>query len=137
MMQSNSYSQTRRAYPSDITESQWSCIKPLLTLPSQKSNRGRKCHTDLREVVNAINYRWSTGCVWRMLPHDLPAWNTIYYHFHRWEQDGTLKKLREILLNRRQSPYLDFAPAPTKRPLAHSTPDWPVKKRELQSNIAQ
>lgn len=85
----------RRPYPSDISGWQWRQV--IAVLPPERE-RGRPRSTDLREVINAINYRWSTGCVWRMLPHDFPVWTTVYMYFRRWERDGTLSQLRDILL---------------------------------------
>ena len=87
----------RIQYPSDVTDRQWQEIGSLL--PSGR-DCGRDRSTDLREVVNGINYRWKTGCVWRMLPHDFPPWPTIYTYFQRWQRDGTLKYIRETLLRR-------------------------------------
>ena len=46
-------------------------------LPPPK-RRGRPRKTDLREVVNALVYTLRSGCPWRMLPHDLPPWQTVY-----------------------------------------------------------
>jgi transposase len=86
---------TRPAYPSDLSERQWRKIEPLL---SPALRRGRPRTTDLREVVNAISYRWTTGCVWRMLPHDLPPWETVYTYFRKWQRDGTLREMRARLL---------------------------------------
>lgn len=91
----------RPPYPSDVSAEQWRRIAPLLP-PDEK--RGRRRSTDLREVVNGINYRWSTGCVWRMLPHDFPPWATVYTYFRRWRSDGTLPVIREELLKRRGRP---------------------------------
>ena len=85
----------RHPYPSDLSDAQWRSIAP--TIPPER-DLGRHRSTDVREIVNGINYRWSTGCVWRMLPHDFPPWGTVYTYFHRWQQDGTLKELRDALL---------------------------------------
>ncbi|MGK7953596.1 MAG: transposase [Xenococcaceae cyanobacterium] len=52
----------RKAYPSDISDSEWAIIAPLL--PKTKTRR-RKRNTDLREVVNAIFYLLQEGCQWR------------------------------------------------------------------------
>ena len=96
---------TREPYPSDITDEQWSRIAPLI--PEERPG-GRHRETDQREIVNAVHYRWSVGCAWRMLPHDFPPWTTIYTHFRRWQQDGTLLRLREELLrpkSRRRSAH--------------------------------
>lgn len=89
---------TRAAYPSDISDRQWREIKPLM--PPERE-RGRRRGTDLREVINGLNYRWATGCVWRMLPHDLPPWATVYTYYRRWQLDGTLREIRDVLLSPR------------------------------------
>lgn len=90
----------RRKYPSDLSDTRWCLIQKFLRDPVRT---GRKRSTDVREVVNAINYRWTTGCPWRMLPHDFPAWETVYTYFARWQKDGRLRLIREIVL--RKSPY--------------------------------
>jgi len=95
----------RKSYPSDITNARWKLISPLI---EESQSRGRKRSTDLREVINAINYRWSTGCTWRMLPHDFPAWETCYTYFDRWRKQGQLWRIREVLL--RRSPYIPLDP---------------------------
>ncbi|MCG6157551.1 transposase [Rubinisphaera margarita] len=95
----------RKSYPSDITNARWQLISPLV---EESQSRGRRRSTDLREVINAINYRWSTGCTWRMLPHDFPAWETCYTYFDRWRKQGQLWRIREILL--RRSPYVPLDP---------------------------
>jgi len=88
----------RPPYPSDVSERQWMCIDPLI--PPEET-RGRRRSTNMREVVNGISYRWSTGCVWRMLPHDLPHWATVYTYFRKWQHDGTLASIREIMISSR------------------------------------
>lgn len=95
----------RRRYPSDLTESQWLRLKDILP-PAPTVGRHRKI--DLRNVANAINYRWETGCVWRMLPHDFPAWGTVYAYFRAWQRAGVIRQLREILLEPRPKPAPRF-----------------------------
>lgn len=87
----------RKSYPSDVTNRQWEQIDLLLPADAE---RGRNREYALREIVNAINYRWMTGCSWRMLPHDLPHWQTVYNYFRRWRREGLLSPLREILISR-------------------------------------
>jgi putative transposase len=82
---------SRKPYPSDVTDEQWALLEPLLP-PPQTGGRPRK--VDLREVVNALFYRNRNGCSWRALPHDFPAWKTVYNYFQWWTWDGTW----EILL---------------------------------------
>jgi transposase len=52
---------------------------------------------DLREVVNALLYQNRTGCQWRLLPHDFPAWSAVFYYFTLWRQDGLDQRIQEIL----------------------------------------
>jgi transposase len=89
---------TRRLpYPSDLTDAQWKRVEPLLP-PGKPLGRHRS--TSMREVVNGINYRWATGCVWRMLPHDFPPWTTVYTWYRQWQHDGTLVQIRQTLFGR-------------------------------------
>ena len=89
---------SRRGYPSDVTDRQWRKVQSLL--PRTSENLGRPRETDLRDVVSAISYRWTTGCTWRMLPHDFPPWATVYGYFRQWEREGILPELQAELLRR-------------------------------------
>jgi putative transposase len=51
----------------------------------------------MREVVNALFYRNREGGSWRALPHDFPAWKTVYNYFPWFQWDGTWEKLLKIL----------------------------------------
>jgi transposase len=82
-----------------LTDHQWNQLAEFL---SQHSNVGKQRTADLREVINGINYRWETGCVWRMLPHDFPPWETVYTYFRIWQQAGILWQLRDVLLRPRK-----------------------------------
>ena len=39
-----------------------------------------------------------TGCQWRNLPHDFPAWQTVYYYFRVWSAIGEFKELLDSLV---------------------------------------
>jgi putative transposase len=80
----------RKAYPTDLTNEQWAILKRHLT---KARGRGSPQHVDLREIVNALLYLSRTGCQWRMLPHDLPPWQKVYYYFKQWRNDGTLERI--------------------------------------------
>lgn len=90
----------RRPYPSDLTDAQWAVLEPLLVRPPRPDGRGRPRAVDLREVVNAILYVLHEGCRWRALPHDFPAWPTVYWYFARWTDDGTLLRIQDTLRRR-------------------------------------
>ncbi|MCS6773775.1 MAG: transposase, partial [Thermoflexales bacterium] len=81
----------RKRYPTDLTDTQWAFIEPHL--PRRASPRGRKRIHSPRQILNAILYVLRTGCSWRMLPHDFPAWKTVYHYFRRWRRDGTWERL--------------------------------------------
>lgn len=98
----------RRRYPSDLSERKWTAISPLV--PPERV-LGRPRSADVREIVNAINYRWETGCAWRMLPHDYPPWPTVYTYFRQWRRNGVLRQLREAIVRPlRSSPKTAAAP---------------------------
>lgn len=75
----------RAAYPSDLNDAQWDYLSSLL--PEARAE-GRPPEICVRRVVNAIFYLIRTGCQWRYLPHDFPAWQTVYTYFQRWQQFG-------------------------------------------------
>lgn len=85
---------TRKSYSTDLTEKEWEILQPLL--PADKT-RGRKRTVDLREILNAIYYIIRTGCQWRMLPHDFPVWQTVYYYFSQWRKNGVWAKMNDAL----------------------------------------
>jgi putative transposase len=85
----------RKAYPTDLSDAEWQTIEPLL--PKRKSPRGRRRQVPFREILNAIFYVLRTGCSWRMLPHDLPTWKTVYHYFRVWRQDGTWQRIHDQL----------------------------------------
>jgi len=47
--------------------------------------------------MNAILYLLRSGCQWRMIPHDLPPWQTVYYHYRKWRLTGLWEKLNRLL----------------------------------------
>ena len=84
----------RRSYDTDVTEAQWQRLEPLV--PAVKSG-GRPAQHTRREIVNAIFYVVRSGCTWRLLPHDLPPWSTVYDYFRQWRRDGTWQRMHDAL----------------------------------------
>lgn len=85
---------SRPSYATDLTDAQWKLVDSLL--PSPNLN-GRHEKHPRREIINAILYVVRTGCAWRHLPHDLPPWQTVYWYFARWRDDGTLDRVHDRL----------------------------------------
>ncbi len=68
---------TRKPYPTDLTDAEWQRIAPAL--PERTSPRGRHRVHAYREILNAIFSILRSGCAWRMRPHDVPLWESVYH----------------------------------------------------------
>ena len=88
------YNRSKLRYPSDLTDEEWACIKPLIP-PAKRG--GNKRTIDVREVVNGLMYILSTGCQWASLPKDLPPRSTVNDYFCRWNHDRTLDRIHHML----------------------------------------
>lgn len=95
-----------KTYPTNLTDSQWDIISSLLN-----DKRPRKYK--IRDIFDAIFYLLKTGCQWRMLPHNFPPWQTVYYYFTVWKHKGIIEQIHERLRDKirakagkRQSPSL-------------------------------
>jgi putative transposase len=99
----------REAYPSDLTDKEWEILEPLIPAISPEAVNVQYTR---REIVNGILYVLRSGCPWRMVPHDLPAWGTLYDYFRTWREDGTWDQLQKSLLRRvRQKQGRDEEPS--------------------------
>ena len=78
----------RRVYDTDLSDGQWALIEPMIPLAAP-GGRPRKAAT--RDLVDAILYFLRAGGSWRLLPHDLPPWQTVYYYLRRWQREGLWK----------------------------------------------
>jgi putative transposase len=87
----------RLPYTSDLTDEEWQILEPLL--PTEKPG-GRPRKYPIREVLNGIQYVLRGGCAWRLMPHDLPHWQTAYQYFRAWRQDGTWLRVHDQLRER-------------------------------------
>ncbi len=100
----------RRAYQSDLSDAEWSCLESHL--PSPKAT-GRPRIYPLREILDAIFYVLKSGCTWRLLPHDFPPWKTVFHYFRAWRIDGTWERINRALRKRlrRVQPKRDPEPS--------------------------
>src|SRR5499426_4121310 len=85
--------QSRKRYPSDLTDEQWTLVEPLLPPAKPRQRGGRPRDVDMREVLNTILYLIRSGCHWDMLPHDLLPKSTVYDYFAPWRDNGTWAKM--------------------------------------------
>src|SRR5829696_468332 len=85
----------RRAYATDLTDGQWALIAPLIP---EAGPGGRPRKAPPRELVDAILYFLRAGMAWRLLPHDLPPWQTVYYYLRRWQREGVWDRVHHTLV---------------------------------------
>ena len=85
--------ETRKPYPTDLSDPQWQRIEALLP----KKKQGRDPLHSRREMVNALLYLARTGCQWRMLPHDLPPWQAVYAFWRRLVEAKLLEQVNDAL----------------------------------------
>jgi putative transposase len=84
----------RKAYPSDLTDAEWEILEPLIPAISEEAAHVKYTR---REIVNGILYVLRSGCPWRLLPNDLPAWGTVYDYFRQWQKQGIWDQVLEAL----------------------------------------
>lgn len=88
--------QPRAAYPSDLTDAEWERLAPLVESPPS-GRGGRPPRWSKREILNGIYYNLRSGQAWRMMPHDLPPWKTVYHWWRVWRRAGTWQRLNQLL----------------------------------------
>jgi transposase len=88
----------RKPYSSDVSDEEWLFIVPYLTLMTEAAPQR---DYELREVFNGLRWLVRTGSQWRLMPHDLPPWWTVYQQNQRWCRaevfDAVANDLRRLL----------------------------------------
>ena len=79
-----------------LTDEQWNLIAGTFPEPAAT---GRP-PADPRKMVDGALWRLRTGSPWRDLPKELGPWETVYKHFDKWNSDGTLDKIKQLLLRK-------------------------------------
>jgi putative transposase len=83
-----------QTYPTDLKYTEWQQIEQYF--PPCKRGRPRKWEMWL--IINAIFYVTRTGCQWRMLPTNLPPWQTVYGYYRRWLKAGLWTTINAALV---------------------------------------
>jgi len=89
------HSRTSERYDTDLTDQEWRVIEPNLPV---EQKRGRPRKWPMREIVNGLFYVMRAGCSWRLMPSDLPPWQTVYRWFAAWRDDGRLEAINHALV---------------------------------------
>lgn len=89
---------TRKPYPTDVSDEEWSFVAPYLTLMTEKAPQRK---LELREIYNALRWIVRAGAPWRLLPTNFPPWQAVHQQTQRWIEAGCFEDmvhdLRELL----------------------------------------
>ena len=77
------------SYPSNLTDTQWQLIETIF----EDEMLQRKRVWPLRSIFDAIFYVLKGGIQWRMMPSELPPWQTVYYYYRKWRLNGCWEML--------------------------------------------
>jgi hypothetical protein len=85
---------TRSHCSGAISDELWALIEP--EFPTSAGRRGRPWR-DHRKTLEAILWRYRTGCPWRDLPSEFGPWQTLWKRHRRWSADGVYQRIVERL----------------------------------------
>jgi transposase len=80
----------RQPYPSDVSDEEWALVAPYVTLITAEAPQREH---SLREVFHGLRWIIRAGAAWRLMPHDLPPWYTVYQQSQRWLKAGVFEAL--------------------------------------------
>lgn len=90
----------QRVYPSDLTDEEWRIVESFF---GDRGRRGKLNLWPVCRVLDAVFYVLRSGCAWRLLPHDFPPWQTVFYHFRKWRLVGLWHRLHRAFGPRKGS----------------------------------
>jgi transposase len=82
--------ETRKPYPTDVSDEEWAFVAPYLTLMTTEAPQ--RTH-ELREVFNAVRWLVRAGAPWRLLPTNFPPWAAVYQQTQRWLAAGAFEAI--------------------------------------------
>ena len=90
-----------QTYPTDLSDSQWSIIQPLIPPAKPGAPKGHPPRSlDMRQVINAVLYVVVGGIQWRMLPQEYPNGKSVYHYFRLWRKTGVWQRIHDTLCAR-------------------------------------
>lgn len=85
---------TRKRYPSDVSDEEWSFAAPYLSLMTPDAPQRKH---EVREVFDALRWLVRSGAAWRYLPGDFPPWGAVYQQTQRWLKAGVFETMAHDL----------------------------------------
>jgi transposase len=86
-----------------LRDDQWNRIKDIL--PGREGHVGGTAE-DNRLFVEAVLYRYRTGCPWRDLPARFGHWKSVHQRLSRWAQSGVFERIFKMLASDHDNEYM-------------------------------
>ena len=86
-----------------LRDDQWCRIKEFL--PGRDGHVGGRAE-DNRLFVEAVLYRYRTGCPWRDLPERFGKWKAVHQGFSRWAESGVFARIFTMLGSDHDNEYM-------------------------------
>ena len=86
-----------------LRNDQWERIKDVL--PGREGHVGGTAE-DNRLFVEAVLYRFRTGCPWRDLPARFGDFKTVHQRFSRWAKSGVFEHIFKLLSSDHDNEYM-------------------------------
>jgi putative transposase len=102
--------QTSAAIGTQISDSAWRIVKPLLR---ERTTGQAKRIRDERQLFEGIAYKHRNAVPWRDVPATFGPWQTLYARFVRWRSDGTWAKVIAAAQNKSIAEELAWVEAPS------------------------
>ena len=86
-----------------LRNDQWDRIKDIL--PGREGHVGGTAK-DNRLFVEAVLYRFRTGCPWRDLPARFGHFKSVHQRFSRWAKSGVFERILKLLSSDHDNEYM-------------------------------
>ena len=86
-----------------LRDDQWDRIRDLL--PGREGYVGGNAK-DNRLFIEAVLYRFRTGCPWRDLPERFGHWKAVHQRFSRWAKSGVFERIFKLLAEDHDNEYM-------------------------------
>src|SRR5260370_19609228 len=86
-----------------LRDDQWDRIKDFL--PGREGHVGGTAE-DNRLFIEAVLYRYRTGCPWRDLPERFVHWKSVHQRFSRWAKSGVFERIFKMLASDHDNEYM-------------------------------
>jgi putative transposase len=83
----------------EVSDDLWARIQPILQQDWHPSPKGGQPPKDWRPMINAIIFRFRSGCQWNRLPKRFGSDRTIHRWFQRWCRNGVMQRIWAALVD--------------------------------------